>query len=119
MDTLKKHIYIAGPYTAETEVNLYKNIEKAEQAAAEIFHIGHIPIVPHITGFSLSCDEKHADHPHEHWMQNLCLPLLSKCDAIYMLKDWQNSKGALIEHDYARQKGIPIFFQEEGGICPF
>lgn len=113
MDILKKHIYIAGPYTAKTEIELLRNIELAEQTASEVFHRGHIPITPHIIGFSLSCDERHTNHSHEHWTQNLCLPLLSRCDAVLFVGDWQQSRGCIIEHEYAQKIGMPIYLRIE------
>lgn len=36
------------------------------------------------------------------------LPLLKYCDAIYMLKGWENSAGARIEHEYAQKLGLVV-----------
>ena len=41
----------------------------------------------------------------------LCIEALSKCDAIYMLSDWKDSKGALTEHEYAEFNNIQIQYQ--------
>lgn len=113
MDSVKKHIYIAGPYRDKTEAGIQKNIKLAEAAAAEVFHAGHIPIVPHIIGFSLSCDKRNTSHSQEYWIKELCLPMLSRCDAIYVIGNWKHSKGVIREMEYAIQNDIPVFFQED------
>lgn len=39
--------------------------------------------------------------------------LLGMCDAIYMLKGWENSRGANREYGYALAKGMDIMFEGE------
>lgn len=41
----------------------------------------------------------------------ICLHLLNQCDAIFMLPDWKESKGACIEHRTAIKINIPIFYE--------
>lgn len=36
---------------------------------------------------------------------------LKKCDAIYMLTDWRDSKGALREYAEAQRIGIQVFYE--------
>lgn len=38
---------------------------------------------------------------------------LSMCDAIYMLKGWEESKGAVLEHHYANVVGLDVIYQDE------
>jgi hypothetical protein len=40
-----------------------------------------------------------------------CLKILLRCDAIYMLSDWQQSRGARVEHVVAKELGIEIIYQ--------
>lgn len=42
---------------------------------------------------------------------NIDLCLVDGCEAIYMLKDWMQSKGARMEYCRARSKGKKIIFQ--------
>ena len=44
---------------------------------------------------------------------------LSFCDAIYMLSDWTESPGAVVEHDYAVAIGIKRFWQSEEDAAVF
>jgi hypothetical protein len=39
---------------------------------------------------------------------------LKRCDAIYMLRGWQDSLGATAEHAIARWRGLEVSYQEEG-----
>ena len=43
----------------------------------------------------------------------LDLQELKKCDAIYMLKDWDRSKGAMLERDYARCIKMDCYWQDD------
>lgn len=38
------------------------------------------------------------------------IELLDEADAIWMLKDWENSRGCRIEHDCAKAYGIPVYY---------
>lgn len=39
------------------------------------------------------------------------LKQMMKCDAIYMIYNWKNSKGAIIEHDLAKKLGFVIIYE--------
>ncbi|WP_252214444.1 DUF4406 domain-containing protein [Clostridium sp. VAP41] len=43
----------------------------------------------------------------------ICLTMLEVCDAIYMLSNWKDSKGAKVEHEYAKIQGKKIIYQED------
>ena len=42
---------------------------------------------------------------------SITIAMLSQCDAIYMLKDWKDSRGATIEHDFAKYAGKKIIYE--------
>lgn len=50
-----------------------------------------------------------------HWDEymRVDLEMLKLCNAIYMLKGWQKSKGARIEHEAAVNRNMKIVYQEE------
>lgn len=43
----------------------------------------------------------------------LDLWMLEECNAIYMLKDWQQSCGANREYGFALAKGMDVMFEED------
>lgn len=43
---------------------------------------------------------------------SMCYPLIDMCDAIYFLNDWTESKGAMIEFEYANKKKKGICFKD-------
>ena len=50
------------------------------------------------------------DYTHEEYM-TIDLALLKTCDTIFMLKGWENSKGANMEHDFAKEAGYNILYE--------
>lgn len=41
----------------------------------------------------------------------VCLPAIDFCDAIYMLENWQESRGARQEHEYALLAGKRVYYE--------
>lgn len=56
------------------------------------------------------------DLPHQHdksWTSYMLedLAALAGCDAILMCKNWRDSPGARIEHDFAHRAGLDVYYQ--------
>jgi len=49
--------------------------------------------------------------PDDVWLKG-DLALLSKCDAVVMTSRWARSTGATAEHNFARERGIPILYDD-------
>ncbi|HGE6046430.1 TPA: DUF4406 domain-containing protein [Vibrio cholerae] len=47
---------------------------------------------------------------HHEYME-ICLPMVRVADAVFMMKGWENSKGANMEHDYAKDIGLEIIYE--------
>lgn len=49
------------------------------------------------------------------WEQYMavCKVLIDFCDALYMLQGWEDSKGATIERELAKQKGKIVLYEYE------
>lgn len=47
---------------------------------------------------------------------NLCIKMLVDCDAVLLLPDYRQSKGALLEFDIARRLGIKRYYSTKGKI---
>lgn len=55
-----------------------------------------------------NCEDR--DKPWEEYMAE-DIPELLKCSAIYMQKDWGQSKGARVEYAIAKELGFKIIFE--------
>jgi len=98
-------IYVAGPYRASTEWQLEQNIRTAETATVRLVQKGYAVICPHKNTAHLG-----GVAPDETWLQ-ICLEIVNRCDAIYLLKTWRESKGAVREWKRAIAKGLTIYEQ--------
>ena len=94
-------IYLAGPYRGNTE----ENIRIADEVSRELWAKGHYVICPHKNSSGFEHDTRISI---EHIL-NGDIFMLSKCDAIVILPNWDQSEGAKIEHDYAKHNHIPIY----------
>lgn len=100
-----KVIYIAGKYSGKNGWEVKKNIMLAEEAAVEVWLTKKAAaICPHANT--------------AHWTDLLThqefidgdLAIIDRCDAVYFLPGWSDSKGAVLENAHALNKGVPCFF---------
>lgn len=89
-------IYIAGPITGVPD---YKQHFTA--AEKRLRDAGHVTMNPAILpeGF------EHHEYMH------ICYAMIDVCEAVYMLTDWRNSKGALMEYNRALFLKMPLLFE--------
>jgi hypothetical protein len=99
-------IYISGKLSAG---NIRENTSIARKAAVKLWELGYTVICPHLNtiDFHVDCDIDYTDYIEGD------LVIIDRCDAILMLPGWQESRGALVEHYYAKEKGKKIFFSIE------
>lgn len=92
--------YIAGKVTGLDEKVYKLHFRKAEIAVSVL---GYEPVNP-------------IELPHDHdlswlsYMREAMIEML-KCDAIYVLPNWEDSRGARIEVNLAKELGIPVIFE--------
>ena len=105
-----KVVYVAGPYRAEKEWFIKKNIDNAEKASIEVWRNGGVVICPHKNSAFLggACDE------HNFLVGGL--ELLKRSDAIYVISTYNEdtgviSEGTLEEIKLAEQLNYPIFYE--------
>lgn len=94
-------IYIAGKITG---CNLYDAQEKFLKAEQMLLSCGHKPVNP-MAKVSEQENYSWADYMKED------IPLLLACDAIYLLPDWADSKGARLEKIIAEELGMTLIFE--------
>ena len=102
------------PYKMNAEDD--DNIARAENVAIQLWKLGWAVICPHKNTAYFEIYEAVAGIPKATWL-NGDLEMLKRCDAIFMLHNWQRSAGARIEHDYAVDYDIPVFM-EDGAVIP-
>lgn len=90
--------YIAGPMTGLPEFNR----AAFNAAAKEITASGCVPLNPAILPDGLSQPD----------YMCICMAMLQRADAIYMLDGWQSSAGARAEYALAEKLEIEILFQD-------
>lgn len=97
-------IAVAGPYSAETEIQKQKNLDALSAAALEIMHKGHTPLI----GLNAALPIAHLLPQNEQYEAIMAISMaqLKACDALFLLAE---SPGALREHDYMQSMGKPIY----------
>jgi hypothetical protein len=96
-----KVIFISGPYRG----NISNNIQHARMAAIKLWKEGWAVICPHM-------NTAHFDGlcPDETWLKG-DLEILKRCDAIYVLKGWNESIGTKKEIERAINWGKEIIWE--------
>ncbi len=102
---MKKVIYVAGPYRADCENNLFENIMRARAKARELWHEGWTVICPHANSMFMG------DKDDFQLFLDGGLELVRRSDAIYMLAGFEKSEGSLQELALARELGKEIIFE--------
>lgn len=95
-------VYVAGKYSGEVD----KNIQAAREVAIDLWEIGHAVICPHLNSAYMESDCKCT---WEDYLQG-DFNMIARVDALVMVRDWENSVGAVREHEYAQSLGIPIYY---------
>ena len=102
-----KRIYIAGPMTGIEDLN------RAEFEAARLRLLRSekewsvYVTVPHFIAYDECWDESTPLNE----IASVLISNLVNCDAVYMLRGWEQSKGAMAEHAVAVWIGLEIIYQ--------
>lgn len=96
-------VYISGPVTGKKDLNKPQFTRAQEMllsAGCTVFNPAHVegPIDP------LTDDALWA------YFMHFCVRALPECDAIFLLPDWQNSKGAKWEKKIADMLGLNVYY---------
>uniref|UniRef100_A0A6M3LE61 DUF4406 domain-containing protein n=1 Tax=viral metagenome TaxID=1070528 RepID=A0A6M3LE61_9ZZZZ len=107
MSATKTVVYVAGPFRAVPHENQWlqwQNIMRAAALAHDVWMAGGVAICPHLnTAFFEGSMESRV------WLDG-DLEILRRCDAILMTEDWEESRGACAERDFALAHRIPVFY---------
>ena len=98
-------IYVAGKFRDDSYWGMIKNIRQAELAAFELWEKGWVVICPHLNTTNFQ-----GGLPDKVWLEGN-LELLRRSDAIYMLKNYLTSEGALAELKLASDLGLEVLYE--------
>ena len=103
---MKKLIYTAGKYSDSTLFLTKKNIKKAKAISIEIWDLGAAAVCPHLNTYLFD----YGNQTTATWKDYIegDLKIIEGCDALYMVNNWKNSKGAIKEYNFAKKRHIFI-----------
>jgi hypothetical protein len=98
-----KVVFIAGPFRAKEPWDIEKNVRRAEELELAVWRTGNAAICPHTNSrfFQGAANDSV-------WLEGY-KEILSRCDAILLTPDWQESSGAVDEFQRALELDIPGF----------
>jgi hypothetical protein len=98
-------IYVAGKFRGKNQWQIVQNVRLAEEAALDLWTQGWVVICPHLNTMNFQ-----GVLPDRVWLEG-CLEILIRCDAIYMLKGWEDSVGATEELNLAKKLGLEVYYE--------
>ena len=100
--TDKTRIYISGKITGTNDyIERFGRVEDKFLLQSDNYE----PVNPAKMLSLLPTSTTHAEYMH------ISYALLDICDGIYLMNGWKDSKGAIMEYDYALEKGLVILYE--------
>lgn len=98
-------VYISAPYSTGG-TTMEQNLANARRVAVRLWQDGYHVICPHLNTahFEQDCTCTWEDYIAGD------LDMISRVDAVIALPDWESSKGAKVEVEYAKAHDIPVYF---------
>ena len=103
----QKIIYVAGRYRAKTTNEQAENILHAQRVALRLWELGWSVFTPHLNTANFNW---YSHLPDEVWLKG-GLKFLVLCQAIIMLKGFEESVGAKRELEVALELGLTVYYE--------
>lgn len=101
MTRIKGHrVYIAGPITSRLDT--YKL--HFASAKAKLEKQGHLVMSPHVLPLGFDWGD----------YLEISIEMMTSCDAVYVLKGWEESRGTKLEIELAKKYKMEIIYEGEG-----
>lgn len=97
-------VYIAGPFRGENAWEVKRNVHIAESYAHQVAELGYSFICPHSIGASFD-----GTMTGEYWLE-MTMELLTRCDCVLVVGDYNNSTGTMAEIEKARELNMNIYY---------
>ncbi len=115
-------VYISGPITGIPNFNASSFCDAERSLYYSGYDIANPlrinNVINHLNEVTVTLEE-HSKYPREHYLKNDVAQLI-KCDYIFFLGGWENSKGALFERQIAQELKIPTLYKsEKDGVITF
>lgn len=105
---MPKLVYIAGPIANTTDF-----CERFKAAGLEVAQLGYQPVCPiELNGIDENSRKEDAENRRMYLKRDIVA--LIECDGIYLLRGWENSRGARLEKLIADGLDMFILYQDEG-----
>lgn len=106
-------VYIAGSYSASNGIKFLDNIRRGRRVATEILLKGYAVFCPWLDS-ELFLQLRDGEEITSEMIQGHSIEWLRVSDILYVLKDWEDSKGTLAEIRLAKELDIPIYYEDGG-----
>ena len=104
-----KRIYVAGPYSANNEIDIFCNIRYGIETSTKVLLAGFAPFCPWLDYHFILADNEERLTIKD--LYEYSLAWLEVSDAMLVLWGWEKSKGTLTEMERAKELGIPIYYE--------
>lgn len=109
-----KRVYVAGLLTPKgtwsinPAIDHLANVRHMVRAGIEVFKAGFVPFIPALD-FLLFLSLHEGEVITEPMIKRYSKDWLAVCDAMLLTEGWRQSRGTLIEIEFAKERNIPIF----------
>jgi len=104
-----QRVYVAGAYSADNVMDVLNNIRRGIKASTEVFLSGFAPFCPWLDfHYQLMLGENEIltiDNYYEY-----SISWLKVSDIMYVISNWQSSKGTIEEIKFANEERIPVVY---------
>lgn len=99
-------VYLSGKLSDPNPVLQERNISCARVMSAILWNLGFTVVCPHINapGNVIGCNCSYDDYLAGD------IQLMLRCNCVFMMPCWKSSKGAVVEHQTAINRRLPIFY---------
>lgn len=98
-------IAVAGPYSADTPEQKQKNLDAMNKAAAEVYALGHIPVIG-VNAALPVLNQSSTDNSYK-LIMDISMAVVGDCDALLLIAE---SPGANKERDLIASQGKPVYY---------